>query len=71
MNEIKLFAKHYHKLGLNITCISNQVNEYDFYSKNIIKAPNHKWDHLFELRQIESEIESYNWGLSTSVGNVT
>ncbi len=55
MTEIELFAKHYYKLGLNVTCISNHLNEYNFYCRSMLKNPNHEWEHLLTKRQTETE----------------
>lgn len=72
MNNINyLHALHYHKLGLNATCISNIVTEYNFYNKNIFKVPCHEWKNLQERRQTLEELKSYNWENSTGVGVVT
>lgn len=71
MTELELFAKHYYSLGLNVTCIGNQLNEHNFYCRNILKTPNHKWKHLFENRQSEAEYMSYAWNHATGVGSVT
>lgn len=71
MTEIELFAKQYFKLGLNVTCISNQLNEHNFYCRNILKTPNHEWKHLFSTRQSESEINSLQWQSATGVGCVS
>ena len=38
MTEIELFAKQYFKLGLNVTCTSNQLNEHNFYCRNISES---------------------------------
>lgn len=71
MTEIELFAKHYYTLGLNVTSISNHLNEHNFYCRNILKTPNHKWKHLFANRQLETEYTSYDWNNATGVGSVT
>ena len=71
MTEIELFAKHYFGLGLNVTCISNRINEHNFYCRNILKTPNHKWKHLFTQRQLQTEFQKYEWDTATGVGSVT
>lgn len=71
MTEIQLFANHYFGLGLNVTCISNHINEHNFYCRNILKTPNHKWKHLFTTRQLKTEFENYGWDTATGVGSVT
>ena len=71
MTEIELFAKHYFGLGLNVTCISNRINEHNFYCRNILKTPNHKWKHFFTQRQIQTEFQKYEWDTATGVGSVT
>lgn len=71
MTEIQLFAKHYLSLGLNVTCISNRINEHNFYCRNILKTPNHKWKHFFTQSQLDSEFAAYEWDTATGVGSVT
>ena len=71
MNELKLFAKHYKSLGLNITCISNQLTDYNFYSKNLLKTPNHSWKPLFDANQTEEDFNSLNWEQALGVGTLT
>lgn len=70
MNKLQLFAKHFHNLGLNITCISNELTEYNFYSPNILKAAYHSWEHLLNKRQSEKELLDYNWETATGLGVV-
>lgn len=70
-SEILQFARHYFALGMNVTCISNQLNEHNFYCRNILKTPNHIWKHLFSQRQLQKEFEQYEWNTATGVGSVT
>lgn len=65
-----LHALHYHNLGLNATCISNTVTEHNFYSKNILKVPCHKWKDLKSRRQSLDELQNYSWNTSVGVGAV-
>jgi DNA polymerase III epsilon subunit-like protein len=71
MTETELYARHYFNLGLNVTCISNHINEYNFYCRNILKTPNHKWKHFLTERQLINELDSYDWNNATGVGSVT
>lgn len=71
MDDIKSFAKHYYNLGLNVTCISNYINEHNLYYRNLQKSPIHKWKHLIEFRQTNLELESYDWINAIGVGSVT
>ena len=71
VKKIKLYAKLFYSLGLNVTCISNHINEHNFFSRNILKSPNHKWKHLLMERQSEVEMESYEWENATGVGCIT
>lgn len=68
MNRTQLFAKHFYNLGLNITCISNQLTENNFYSPNLLKAANHPWEHLLTERQSQKELDNYNWTYATGLG---
>jgi hypothetical protein len=70
-NNILLYAKHYFSLGLNVTCMSNHINEFNFFSKNVLKSPNHQWKNLLIQRQSISEFESYDWNNATGVGCMT
>lgn len=69
--NIHLFAKHFFSLGLNVTCMSNHINEYNFFSRHILKSPNHRWKHLLTQKQTQEEFESYDWKNSTGVGCIT
>jgi len=69
--ELEVYATHYYNLGLNVTCISNHLNEHNFYCRNILKNPNHKWKHLFKERQSKDEYRSYDWENATGLGTVT
>jgi DNA polymerase III epsilon subunit-like protein len=71
MHELKLFAKHYKTIGLNVTCIGSELTDYNFYSKNLLKTPNHSWKHFFETKQSEEEFNSLNWEQATGVGTLT
>lgn len=71
VKKIKLFAKHFYSLGMNVTCISNHINEHNFFSRNILKSPNHIWKHLLMQRQTEEEMESYDWENATGIGCIT
>nr|WP_320119539.1 exonuclease domain-containing protein [uncultured Marinifilum sp.] len=68
--ENYLYALHFHKLGLNATCISNELTEHNFYNKNILKVPCHKWKDLRTRRQSIDELKKYPWTDSTGVGIV-
>lgn len=69
--KIQLYAKQFYSLGLNVTCVSNHINEHNFFSRNILKSPNHKWKHLLMQRQSLEELESYDWENATGVGCIT
>jgi DNA polymerase III epsilon subunit-like protein len=70
-NNFLIYAKHFYGLGLNITCNSNIVTQYNFYDNNILKSPYHKWEHLKHKRQDLSELLSYDWNQSTGIGTIT
>jgi len=70
MTEIEIYAKYYHDLGLNVTCIGNQITEINFHAPNMLKYPNHKWKHLFQERQSKEELDTYNWEDAVGVGTV-
>jgi DNA polymerase III epsilon subunit-like protein len=69
--QLEIFANHYYNLNLNITSISNQLNEHNFYCRNILKSPNHKWKHLFTSRQTKDEYRNHSWENATGIGTVT
>ncbi len=71
MNTNYLYASHYYKLGLNVTCISNELNMHNFYCRNILKNPDHEWKSYFNKRQTESELNGLRWDTSIGVGTVT
>lgn len=70
MTKLKLLGKHFYNIGLNITCISNQLTEHNFYDSSILKAPYHKWKHLKSERQKEDELDSFEWNEATGIGTV-
>lgn len=70
MTENKFLAKHLHKLGLNVTCITNYITEENFYDANILKGPYHKWHHLKDSRQTIEELTNYDWDNSVGLGTV-
>ena len=69
-NELKIWAKYYHSLGFNVTCITNYITEHNFAFRSLAKAPYHKFDHLYDSRQTVEELESYDWDNATGVGIV-
>lgn len=68
MNRLEIFSKHYYNLGLNVTCLSDEMTEYNFYCRNKMKSPNHAWVHLLERRQTPAEFQVLNWDIATGVG---
>lgn len=66
----KILAKHLYKLGLNITCITNYVTEYNFYDANILKGAYHEWKHLKKSRQLIGELIEYDWDNSVGLGTI-
>lgn len=70
MLDNKLLARHLYKLGLNITCITNYITEYNFYDANILKGPYHNWHHLKFERQSLQEIENYDWENAVGIGTI-
>lgn len=69
-HELLAYAKHFKKLGFNVTCITNVLTEHNFYNNNILKAPYHKWEHLKKEKQTEVEFDSLNWENATGIGTV-
>ncbi|MCC7319311.1 MAG: bifunctional DNA primase/polymerase, partial [Bacteroidales bacterium] len=65
---IRYYAKFFHEMGLNISCISNIPNSYNYLEHNILKAPNHEWKHLQSRRQEEVEFNNYDWENSLGLG---
>lgn len=70
MVDNKILAKHLYSLGLNITCITNYITEYNFYDANILKGASHNWQHLKEERQSSKELENYDWDNSVGMGTI-
>jgi DNA polymerase III epsilon subunit-like protein len=66
----KILANHLYNLGLNITCITNYITEYNFYDANILKGPYHNWKHLKFKRQAKKELEEYDWDNAVGIGTV-
>lgn len=72
VRSIKSHAYYFYKLGLNVTCISDIINEYNSKADNIyLKAPNHSWEHLSTERQSLEEFNSYSWDTATGFGLAT
>jgi hypothetical protein len=69
-NHLKIFAKQFHKLGFNVTCITNYLSEFNFTAKNIAKVPYHDWERYETNRQSIDELLSYDWENATGLGVV-
>ena len=70
INNYKTYADHFYNLGLNVVCVSDERNEFNLLDNNLLKSPNHKWNHLVEERQTENELNSYKWDEATGLGLV-
>jgi DNA polymerase III epsilon subunit-like protein len=68
--ELLAFAKHFKKLGLNVTCIANILTENNFYDNDILKAPYHKWKHYKNQLQTDEEFENLDWTNAVGIGTV-
>jgi DNA polymerase III epsilon subunit-like protein len=66
--ELKMHALHFHSLGLNMSCISNKKNQFNFLENDVLKAPSHTWKHLETSRQELTELNSYDWENATGLG---
>lgn len=66
----KILANHLYKLGLNITCITNYITEFNFYDANILKGAYHEWKHLKKSRQSLNELKEYDWDNSVGIGTI-
>ncbi len=71
MKKLNLLSHKYYELGLNVTCIGSEINDYNFYSHNLLKAPNHEWKHYFNTRQTKEELENLNFNSALGLGTVT
>ncbi len=69
-NLLKTYANHFYKLGLNVTCISNERNQWNLLDNNLFKSPCHEWISLQSYRQTEEELISYNWEKAIGIGTV-
>ncbi len=67
-SKFSQYAKFYHSLGFNVTCINKYETEHNKNEKNLIKSPSHKWDHFYSERQTLEELLSYDWKTSIGVG---
>lgn len=67
---LKIHAKHYHSLGLNVTCISHKINEFNFLKDTRFKIPSHRYEHLQTERQTQEELENYDWSNAIGVGMI-
>jgi len=65
-----VLAKHYHSLGLNVTCIKNEINEFNILESNLLKSPCHDWLKFQEKKQSEEDLQSIDWTDATGVGVV-
>ena len=70
-NDISLFARHFYKLGFNVTCISNIPTDFNFQSKNILKCPNHDWQKYYESRQTIEEFQTLDFDNALGLGTTT
>lgn len=71
-HEIFAYAKHYfYKLGLNTTCIKNEVTEWNFGARDITKCPYHRWHFLLDEKQTESDFLQLHWDGAIGVGTTS
>lgn len=70
MTEVEIFANHYRKIGLNVTCISDQVNEFNKF-EYLLKTPSHSWVPYFTSPQNNEQFDNLNWEKAVGVGTVT
>jgi len=72
VDSFKDYAYYFFNLGFNVTCISDQKNEYNSKADNIyLKCPNHRWEHLSEEKQTLVEFNSYSWDAAIGFGIAT
>ena len=69
--DLTSYADHYYSLGLNVTCISNERNQFNHLCKNLLKNPNHKYENYYEERQSKLEFSNLSWATCVGVGTVT
>jgi hypothetical protein len=67
-NDLLKQAKHYHSLGLNIICIGDRQNIFNYSDNNILKAPNHEWKLYKEKEQSSEYVELLDWENAVGVG---
>lgn len=70
-NDLKKIAFQYNDFGLNVCCITNKINEYNKFTRNFFKTPNHLWNDLSSRQQDFFEIDNLDWGDAVGVGTVT
>jgi DNA polymerase III epsilon subunit-like protein len=70
MKQNLVYAKHFYNLGLNITCITPYLNEFNIASSNDYKAPSHEWEFLAAKRQLLEELSLYDWKNAIGLGTV-
>ena len=69
--QLKIYAKKYWELGLNVTCIGSYLTDYNFHTKNILKTPNHDWQTFINRRQEFNELENLDWENAFGLGIIT
>lgn len=67
---MKQFAKQYHELGLNPTCISYIKTKYNVKENNPEKSPCHAWKRWQVRRPTIDEVMQLNWEVSNGIGTV-
>ena len=70
MYSFETYAKIFHSLGLNITCITNYLTEFNFMEKNLLKAPHHSWQKFQSEKQDRQDLLEYDWINSIGLGTV-
>lgn len=68
--DLRLIAKHYYNLGINVTCICNYRNKFNLLDRNLLKAPSHDWEKFSQRRQPLKEFASLDWDNCIGVGAV-
>lgn len=70
MTDLKSLALHYYNLGLNITCIKNEITNSNYNKSNLLKNPYHDYSEFIDRRQTIDELLDLDWQNACGIGAI-
>ena len=68
-SNLKYFAEYFHKMNMNISCVSTQTTKYNFlFGPKRLKAPTYDWEKYQQERQPLEVLQSYDFEKALGIG---